>query len=105
MAGHVALAKGYDSMAQMEFVEGDLKDPATQEYLRVGRVAGVGRVTEFKLIDRGFSFAYQLIGQFMVNSLDAEATEHWLEHEIGVKRPDLRHTIVRSMTLWCDRHL
>lgn len=105
MAGHIALDKGYDSMAQMVFVEGDLKDPATQEYLPVGIIAGVGRVTELKLKDCGFSFAYQLIGQFMVNSFDAEATEHWLENEIGVMRPELRHMIIRSMALWCERHL
>jgi hypothetical protein len=41
----------------------------------------------------------------MVNNLDEEATDHWLKTEVGVKREDLRKTIVGTMQKWCDRHL
>lgn len=95
----------WNSPKQKDFIEGGLKDPATQEYLPITAMSGVGKVTGEKLIDRGFDYAYNLIGQYMVNSRDREATSHWLENEIGVKRPDLRAVILNTMDRWCDRHL
>jgi hypothetical protein len=41
----------------------------------------------------------------MVNSIDDEATSHWLENEIGIRRPNLRELIVGTMRKWCDRHM
>jgi len=41
----------------------------------------------------------------MVNNMDDEATDHWLENEVGVTRKDLRTTIIGTMRKWCDYHL
>lgn len=98
-------ATEWDSPKQRDFVLGGLKDPATQEYYPVTSMGGVGKVTGEKLCDLGFSYAYNLIGQYMVNSLDEEATSHWLENEVGVKRKELRTQILNTMNKWCERHL
>jgi hypothetical protein len=65
----------------------------------------VGKVTGEKLRDRGFDYAHQLIGQYMVNNMDDEAMAFWLENEIGIKRPDPREILIGTMRKWCDRHL
>lgn len=97
---------GWDSQMQKDFVErGRLKDPVTGEFLPVTSIGGTGRVTGQKLADLGFPHAYQLVGQYMVCSLDDEAFGYWLKTEVGVQRPDLRHTIVGSLRKWCERHL
>lgn len=62
-------------------------------------------MTGWKLKDRGFDYAHQLIGQYMVNNMDDEATALWLENEIGITRPDLRKILIDTMRKWCDRHL
>lgn len=82
-----------------------MKDPATQEFKPVTDLGGVGKVTGEKLIDLGFTHAYQLVGQYMVNSLDDEATDHWLENEVGIKRRELRECLIGTMRKWCERHL
>jgi hypothetical protein len=41
----------------------------------------------------------------MVSSLDDEAMDHWLENEVGVKKKDLRATVVGTMRKWCEAHL
>lgn len=94
-----------DSRKQKDFVEGGLKDPATQEYVPVTHIGGVGKVTGEKLSELGFTYAYNLIGQYMVNGMDDEATSHWLQHEVGVRRRELRDDIIGTMRKWCDRHL
>ena len=104
-AGSASEAEAWDSVRQRDFVERGLRDPATQEFRPVTAIGGVGKHTEARLAELGFPYAYQLIGQYMVNSLDDEATAHWLETEVRVLRKDLRRTIVRSLAMWCDRHL
>ena len=81
-----------------------MKDPATQEFKPVTSMP-VGKVTGEQLNDQGFVYAYQLIGQYMMNSMDDEATDHWLENVAGVKRKDIRATLVATMRKWCERHL
>lgn len=95
----------WDSQKQKDFVEGGLKDPATQEYRPVTDIAGVGKVSGEKLSDLGITYAYNLVGQYMVNNMDDEATSHWLENEIGIKREELRAHIIDTMRKWCERHL
>jgi predicted flap endonuclease-1-like 5' DNA nuclease len=100
-----AVTEPWDAEKQKDFVERGLKDPATGEYVSVTKIWGVGKVTGEKLADAGFVYAYQLIGMWMTNSMDAEATDGWLENEIRVKRPELREAIISTMQKWCDRHL
>eukprot|EP00035_Acanthoeca_spectabilis_P019881 m.430054 g.430054 ORF g.430054 m.430054 type:complete len:105 (+) comp17111_c0_seq1:215-529(+) len=95
----------WDSKKQQTFVEAGLKDPSTQEYKKCIEMGGVGEVTAKKLSDLGFDYAYNLIGQYMVNNMDDEATNHWLENEVGVKQKNLRASIVGTMRKWCDQHL
>lgn len=92
------------SEKEKQFVLGGLRDPTTQEYRPIEALP-VGKVTGEKLRDCGFNYAYQLIGQYMVNSMDDEATDFWLENEIRIKRPDLRDTVISAMRRWCDWHL
>ena len=83
---------------------GGLRDPATEEYRPIEALP-VGKVTGMKLRDRGFDYAYHLIGQYMVNNMDDEATAFWLENEINIKRADIRDRVISTMRRWCERHL
>ena len=65
----------------------------------------VGKITSEKLRDRGFDYAHQLIGHYMVNNMDDEAMAFWLKNEIGIKRPDLRSMLIDTLQQWGERHL
>jgi len=99
------MGEAWDSQKQQRFVESGLKDPVTQEYKLVADMGGIGKVSEMKLGALGFTYAYQLIGHYMVSSLDDEAINHWLEHEVGVNSANVRNTIIGTMRKWCEAHL
>ena len=90
----------WDGLKQERFVTyGTLKDPITKEYTDI---AGVNPRAGVLLEELGFKYAYQLIGHYMVNSLDDAATNHWLEHKVGVRHPGVRQTIVNTLRKWCE---
>ena len=99
------LEEVWDSEKQKVFVLSSMKDPITQEFKPITDLAGVGKCTGEKLISLGFEYAYQLVGHYMVSSMDDEAIDHWLEEEAGIKRSELRATIINTMRKWCEHHL
>ena len=94
----------WDSQKQKDFIDRGITNMVTGEKVLITALP-VGKVTGEKLKDHGFYYVHQLIGQYMVNSMDDEATSHWLENEIGIKRPDLRELLIGMMRKWCDRHV
>jgi hypothetical protein len=95
----------YDSEKQKIFVEEGLRHLDNQEFKKCTELGGMGKITAEKLAELGIVYAHNLIGQYMVNNMDDEATSHWLKTEIGVARDDLRATIIATMRKWCDRYL
>ena len=95
----------WDMIRQRHFVQYGLKNATTQELKLVSEIEGIDKAAELKLAEAGILHACQLIGQYMVNSMDNEITDYWLEHTIMIKRPDLREVIINTMQKWCDRHL
>lgn len=95
----------WDSVRQQRIVERGLTDRDTGERLPIEAMAAVGSVSGAQFRDAGYDYVYQLVGEYMVNSMDDEATDHWLRNKIGIRRPDLRQTIVRTLQMWCERHI
>eukprot|EP00041_Stephanoeca_diplocostata_P003135 m.32099 g.32099 ORF g.32099 m.32099 type:complete len:99 (-) comp14078_c0_seq1:182-478(-) len=93
----------FTSGKQRSFVEEGLKDPATQEYKAIDTIGGVGDVSAGKFKAKGYNYAYNLVGQFMLFSLDEELMMDFLEDFQPKKQH--RASIVATLKMWCDQHL
>lgn len=59
------------SQKHRNFVSEPLKEKAVTE------LPGVGAVYAKRLVDAGFDYAYQVLGQFLIMKMDAELFEEW----------------------------
>ena len=97
------MAESWDSVRQKEFVESKGMYRATGKPMKCAQsgdcsgVGGVGKITEAKLLALWITDAHQLFGLYLLNGQDAEGFDKWLDEDVGVKRKDLRETIINSM--------
>lgn len=74
----------------------------------VGEVGGISEAAERALTDRGYEYAYQLLGKFLMLRMDEELFTLWLRDllkEEGVGLPDrYLESAYNSLKGWLDIH-
>ncbi len=71
----------------------------------VEAIAGISDKDKTILNEKGFKYAYHLLGQFLILSKDVTVFDVWLQTEVPSMNSKHRGTCTMCLTEWCEKNL